>query len=136
MPRRSRTPCRYSDDDGVACPNTISLTESPHGYCDDHRKYARWGKPARMPWHDYNSIEWDRARKAKLLRDPDCERCGEPASDVHHRTSLRELWEANGGVLPANAHAIENLESLCVTHHRIETQREIAERRKSQVGAE
>lgn len=54
-------------------------------------------------------------RRAKLVQSPLCEyldpdegRCGRIATDVHHRHDLAE-----GG----NPFAMENLESLCHSHH-------------------
>ena len=50
---------------------------------------------------------WRRIRAAYLKKHPCCVECGEPATEVDHRTSL-----ADGGT-----HEWRNLQSLCKRHH-------------------
>jgi 5-methylcytosine-specific restriction endonuclease McrA len=56
-----------------------------------------------------NDRRWKRVRRLKLAQTPDCERCGQPATDVHHK-------DERGLAGPAG-YAIENTESLCHSCH-------------------
>lgn len=68
----------------------------------------------------YNSVQWQRARKVKLARNPLCERCLAngvitPAGHVHHIQDLADR--------PDLAHDLDNLEALCIGCHSSETRR-------------
>jgi 5-methylcytosine-specific restriction protein A len=52
---------------------------------------------------------WERTRRRKLRLTPNCERCGAPATDVHHLDGL--------GPNGPDGHELWNLESLCKSHH-------------------
>lgn len=59
----------------------------------------------------YNSVAWARARGAKLVQHPVCQRCGAAWSHhVHHVKPLKECTEAEK-VSPAN------LRALCAPCH-------------------
>jgi 5-methylcytosine-specific restriction protein A len=71
---------------------------------------------ARCPAHDRPSARargydarWQRTRAAFLADHPDCEQCGRPATDVHHRD-----WQ---GPLGPAGHDPLNLASLCHACH-------------------
>lgn len=70
----------------------------------------------------YWRAAWKRCRALKLARDPLCEKClrlglarPEPASQVHHKIDRVDR--------PDLAYDLDNLESLCQTHHSSETMR-------------
>lgn len=87
------------------CPNV--LLNGP-GRCPEHRKgRARSGS-------DGYGWAWTRIRTAYIAEHPRCNRCGKPAVDVHHRD--------HRGPLDAGANAWANLESLCRSCHRRETE--------------
>jgi 5-methylcytosine-specific restriction enzyme A len=56
----------------------------------------------------YNTRTWKRLRRLKLARNPLCEVCGRPASDVDHTKSIN-----SGG----DPYAMDNLRSLCHDCH-------------------
>jgi 5-methylcytosine-specific restriction endonuclease McrA len=58
---------------------------------------------------------WKRVRRAKLAATPTCERCPEPATDVHHVDER--------GLDGQLAYAIENTEALCHSCHSKQTAR-------------
>src|SRR5690349_18252033 len=59
---------------------------------------------------------WKRVRAAKLAQQPTCERCGEPATDVHHKDEA--------GLDGPAAYSIENAEALCHSCHSKHTARD------------
>lgn len=62
----------------------------------------------------YDSRQWRRVRKAYLQsKHYICERCGQPASIVHHKTYLTEENAADA----ETAFSFENLEALCQACH-------------------
>lgn len=70
----------------------------------------------------YKRSAWRRCRLLKLARDPLCEAClalgvlrPEPATQVHHKIDLADRRDL--------AYDLDNLESLCQTHHSRETMR-------------
>ena len=65
----------------------------------------------------YNSRKWRRIRKAYLESvNYICERCGKPASVVHHKTYLTEANSFDGSI----AYDFNNLEALCQDCHNAE----------------
>jgi 5-methylcytosine-specific restriction endonuclease McrA len=61
----------------------------------------------------YKKAKWRHTRERKLFLDPLCERCGKPATDVHHQLGVDvDPW------------ALEYLESLCHSCHSRVTRRE------------
>jgi 5-methylcytosine-specific restriction protein A len=52
---------------------------------------------------------WERTRARFLAKHPDCERCGQPSTEAHHRDGL-----GPDGPL---GHADRNLEALCKPCH-------------------
>jgi 5-methylcytosine-specific restriction endonuclease McrA len=58
---------------------------------------------------------WKRTRRRKLAVTPACERCGEPATDVHHRDEKGLDGDA--------AYDIANCEALCHSCHSKHTNR-------------
>lgn len=64
----------------------------------------------------YISNEWRKCRAAYLRKEPLCERCGKPATQVHHKQRLtRESIKD-----PSIALNFDNLEALCDDCHRLE----------------
>ena len=54
------------------------------------------------------SEHWDRLRRAKLFIDPECQRCGKPALDVHH-IDYKNIFDVT----------LDDVESLCrPCHHK------------------
>ena len=100
-----------------------------HKYCIEHQSMERAEQERQkvyMPnvehyeWNRlYNSPKWKALRDGKLEKQPTCEKCGAPATEVHHIVPHRgnlELfldWD--------------NLMSLCSKCHRLETIREAKE---------
>lgn len=64
----------------------------------------------------YVSDEWRRCRMAYLKREPLCERCGQPARQVHHKIRLTpaNIKDPSVSLNP------ENLEALCEACHQLE----------------
>jgi 5-methylcytosine-specific restriction protein A len=61
------------------------------GKCQEHYHAARRLRDRRRGTaaeRGYDA-EWKRTRDAYLERNPACERCGRPATEVHHRLALR-----------------------------------------------
>jgi len=56
-----------------------------------------------------NDARWKRVRARKLAQQPTCERCGEPATDVHHMDER--------GLAGPQGYLIENTEALCHSCH-------------------
>ena len=84
----------------------VILDDGP-GRCPEHRGTPRSGTPG------YGAA-WRRARDPYIAEHPDCEICGRPAVDVHHRDGRHP--SAPG------ANAQSNLQSLCRSCHRRETE--------------
>ena len=97
-------PCRQP-----GCPE---LLQRP-GWCEEHRERNRKQYEDRSERAAdrafYGSSAWRKVRHQKLSRTPGCERCGQPASQVHHRRPRKQV--------PELALVIENLESLCASCH-------------------
>jgi 5-methylcytosine-specific restriction protein A len=95
------------------CPNVI---ERP-GYCPEHQPArTRWGKPTSGSRRGYGTRQWRNASKAYLTAHPTCERCGQPATEVHHLDG-RHPDEPG-------ANAWTNLLGLChPCHMRVEARR-------------
>jgi hypothetical protein len=83
-------------------PNCPNIVDKP-GRCPDHPRPGNW---ASMPTGGEYGAAWQRARAAQLAARPDCERCGQPASEVHHRNHN------------ARDHSEANRESVCHACHR------------------
>jgi 5-methylcytosine-specific restriction endonuclease McrA len=58
---------------------------------------------------------WKRVRRQKLALTPNCERCGEPATDVHHVDEL--------GLAGPGGYDLANTEALCHSCHSKHTAR-------------
>lgn len=86
------------------CPELTPTTR-----CDEHRPPDRRPPSSQRGY----SGEWRKVRAVKLDRDPSCERCGAPATDVDHDPPLADLVAA--GV--ADPHADRWLHSLCHSCH-------------------
>jgi len=56
-----------------------------------------------------NDARWKRVRRRKLAEQPGCQRCDQPATDVHHIDGR--------GLAGPEGYAIENTESLCHSCH-------------------
>lgn len=105
-PQNPPRPCRK--------PGCGKLTTDRSGYCDEHKEYGEQKKIAWFKIADkrkessakrgYGSA-WRKLRAAKLRQNPLCERCGEPATVVHHKdhNSWNDFWD--------------NLESVCRNCH-------------------
>lgn len=116
MPRRPRSPCRGGCGELLAKP----------GRCADCRTVYDREVRARSP---RLSSDWPVIRKAYAEQHPMCERagCGKPMHDVHHKIPRRPIRE---GDAPGTDDE-ENLESLCRSHHAVETRREMRARAKA-----
>lgn len=76
----------------------------------------------------YNSIAWGETRAAYMLsKQGVCERCGEPAKIVHHKTYITKDNISN----PYITLSWENLEALCQDCHNKEHHRNDRTRRYS-----
>lgn len=60
-----------------------------------------------------SDARWVRVRNRKLRQQPACERCGKPATDVHHIDGQ--------GLTGPDRYNIANTESLCHSCHAKET---------------
>ena len=80
------------------------------GRCEEHTR-SSWSRLPRGQWDRfYSSSAWRSARKAQLIREPNCRVCGAPATTVDHIEAFRP--DVGGSPLdPAN------LQSLCRRHH-------------------
>ena len=90
-------------------PGCPVLLDRP-GKCDAHRRdYLRSKEARRSSPHErgYDGA-WRRARAVYLRMRPTCERCGQPATTVHHRTL---------GPLDPGGNDPANLEALCERCH-------------------
>ena len=114
------------------CFRTID-PESGHTYCIEHQAQERAEqerKKVYMPrvehgsWTElYNSPKWKALRDGKLKDTPSCEKCGAPATEVHH-------------IVPHRGNMAlfldwDNLMSLCNKCHRLQTIKETHERARS-----
>lgn len=64
----------------------------------------------------YVSREWRKCRAAYLRKEPLCERCGQPATQVHHKNKLTSENISD----PAISLSFTNLEALCESCHKQE----------------
>ena len=64
----------------------------------------------------YVSAEWKKCRKDYLKKEPLCQRCGQPATQVHHKIRLTPDNIKN----PDIALNFDNLEALCEDCHKQE----------------
>lgn len=100
-------------------------------YCIEHKALERKALEERkVAWEGarhgtgaalYASPKWKAMRAEKLKQNPFCEKCGAPATDVHHiipHNGDRDLFFDFG-----------NLMSICFDCHQKETQREARERK-------
>lgn len=111
------------------CCRTIDPSTG-HKYCPEHQAQERAElerKKIYMPhvergsWDElYHTPEWRTLRAEKLRQTPNCEICGEPATEVHHKIphkGNRDIfldWD--------------NLQSICNKCHRLQTIKETHER--------
>lgn len=86
-------------------PGCTSFTP-PRQLCKEHETEKNAQRRKRETWRDYGS-EWQRVRRAALEAQPQCQRCGKPATDVDHIKPLRD-----GGT-----HEASNLRCLCHSCH-------------------
>ena len=64
----------------------------------------------------YVSWEWKKCRAAYLKKQPLCERCGNPATQVHHKIRLTPANIKE----PDTTLNFNNLEALCDSCHQLE----------------
>jgi 5-methylcytosine-specific restriction endonuclease McrA len=64
----------------------------------------------------YTSWEWRKCRAAYLKKQPLCERCGQPATQVHHKIKLTP----DNIRQPSISLSFDNLEALCDFCHQQE----------------
>jgi 5-methylcytosine-specific restriction protein A len=74
----------------------------------------------------YQSKEWQRLRLLKLGIDPLCEECLLqsmccPGQHIDHIVSLQDDWNKR--------YHLQNLRTLCISHHSIKTKQEQVERK-------
>jgi 5-methylcytosine-specific restriction endonuclease McrA len=100
-----------------------AMVVAPQRYCSTHKKQSAYKKVTKERLPLYNTAAWKNARLAFLSTHPLCNRCGAPASIVHHIKTAREHPELRFDA--------DNLEALCFGCHQSETASEIAERRGS-----
>ena len=90
------------------------LTTDRSGYCDEHRSYGEQRRKDYFKKLDEQrqsasrrgyGVDWRKLREAKLRANPLCEKCGAPASVVHHKdhNQYNDFWD--------------NLESVCRACH-------------------
>ena len=113
------------------CCRTIDA-DSGHKYCAEHqaqeraeleRKKIYMQNVQRGAWDElYRTPKWQTLRAEKLKQNPNCEICGEPATEVHHKVPHRGNLE-----LFLNW---DNLMSICNKCHRLQTQKELNERNR------
>jgi hypothetical protein len=106
------------------CPN-IAKTGN---FCDDHKNTAaRTVRPPADPW--YAKAAWRGrygVRRYKLKQNPLCEKCGSPATQVHHTD---DSWKVtrNWSIF-LGGYNMELLQALCGPCHSEETMKQIKER--------
>jgi len=90
-------------------PNCKVILDDGPGRCPDHRGTPRSGTPG-------YGARWRRTRNAYIAEFPRCEwpGCTKPAIDVHHIDGL--------GPHGPRGYDWTNLQSLCRSHHRHETE--------------
>jgi 5-methylcytosine-specific restriction enzyme A len=120
MPYRISSRCTFP-----GCPNA-----STGGPCPTHRAPRPDPRPSAAR-RGYGR-KWEKRRAAKLARDPFCEDCGAPATDVDHVPDRKLLVAA--GV--ADPDAWEYLHSRCKAHHARETFRRARERKAGGMASE
>ena len=64
----------------------------------------------------YVSWQWQKCRAAYLKKEPLCERCGMPATQVHHKIKLTP----DNIKQPEVSLSFDNLEALCTNCHQQE----------------
>lgn len=72
-------------------------------------------KQKTFAYNFYVSNEWRACRAAYLKKEPLCERCGQPATQVHHKIKLTptNIKQPTVSLNP------DNLEALCeICHHK------------------
>ena len=87
------------------------------GYCPEHRAAIVTARSRRRPSSRDRGYtrQWERTRARTLAHRPHCERCGQPATTVHHLDGQ--------GPRGPRGHDPANLEALCARCHGIETNR-------------
>ena len=73
-------------------------------------------KEKSFAYNFYTSREWRNCRAAYLRKEPLCERCGQPATQVHHKVRLTPATIKQ----PTVALNFDNLEALCDLCHQKE----------------
>ena len=118
-------------------PGCTRLCDRDHMYCIEHQsleardreRRGMYQTAAHGRWDEmYNSPKWRTLRAEKLRQCPQCEKCGDKATEVHH-------------VLPHNGNwdlflDTDNLMSICHACHLKETQRESNIRKKQKAEAQ
>ena len=106
-PQRPPKPCLKA-----GCNN---LTTERNGYCAEHQAFAEEQEKRRNEYRQKQVREnstrrgygsaWQKLRAAKLRQNPLCERCGAPATVVHHKdhNQFNDFWD--------------NLEAVCRDCH-------------------
>jgi len=95
------------------CRRLAVMWVSNEGLCLDHADGARRRehKLRREKRRGRGAESWDRVRRRMLLREPQCRRCGAPATEVDH---VVPLWKGGG-------EDEGNLQALCRSCHGAKT---------------
>jgi 5-methylcytosine-specific restriction endonuclease McrA len=99
-------------------------------FCEDHQNISTRTvtvRPPSDPW--YAKAAWRGkygVRRYKLKKNPMCEKCGEPATQVHH---LDDSWKVTRNwFIFMGGYDAQLLQSLCTRCHSEETMKQIKER--------
>ena len=116
-------------------PGCTRLCDMGKSYCIEHQslefkdreKRGAYQTAQHGRWDEmYNSPKWRKLRAEKLRQCPQCEKCGAPATEVHHVLPHNGDWDLFLDT--------DNLMSICHACHLKETQREsnIRKRQKAE----
>lgn len=102
------------------CPRCSTLIAGGQRYCDSHQPIG-WDTHPSKRNQTYTREETRAFRRAVLAREPNCRRCGKPATQADHIVAV-----ADGGTNDAAT----NGQGLCDECHTIKTKNEHRQRRK------
>jgi 5-methylcytosine-specific restriction protein A len=107
--RRARAAFEMTASRVCPVPDCPVITDG--GPCEHHRLVRARQKDARRPSRNERGYgaRWNETRARFLATHPRCERCGAPATDVHHRDRV--------GPLGPRGHDPSNFEALCHSCH-------------------
>lgn len=111
------------------CTRLVDYYGSP--YCLEHQNLEARDRERRASWHHhtdlwtdmYTSPKWQALRAQQLREQPQCEMCGDKATEVHHIVPHNGDWTLF--LEPSN------LMSICHSCHVKETARESREKFKA-----